>query len=42
MNESRILIEHQISKQTQTTNKHQIFKNDQISNEIEITNKTKL
>ena len=39
MNESQILKEHQISKQTHITNEPIILKDDQISNETHITNK---
>ena len=38
MNDSQILKEHQISKQTQITNEPQILKHDQISNATQITN----
>ena len=37
MNESQILKEHQISKQTQNTDKLQILKDDQIFIEGQIT-----
>ena len=42
MNKSQILKEHQISKQTQTTNEPKILKHGQTSNQTQITNKTQI